>query len=642
MTHDIRDVVDRGMCVGCGACAVRTSGAIPVTIGRYGVYRASLDGADASAVAAASRVCPFSDDSKNEDALGEARFADHPHDARVGHYHSVFAGRLTDENRLLGSSSGGLTSFLLGELVRTGRVDGVIHVGRDAGAELFGYRVSTTPEQILDQRKSAYYATSVADVVARVRGDGRRYAVVGVPCFVRAFRLLADEMPDLGEQFALFVGLVCGHLKSRFFAESLAWQAGVAPPQLEAIDFRVKNPSRRSSDYDYAAIPAGGEPVLRATKSAIDGSWGYGAFQPDACNFCDDIFAETADIVFADGWLPQYVDDWSGTNLVLVRDPELRAIFDAAHARGEITLDELTVDDAARSQSGNFRHRRTGLRVRLADDAAAGRSIPHKRVEPGYDGIPRTRIAIIRQRRRMSALSLTSFAAARERGDLNLYTRPMSRAIQRYALLDAYAKGPLSFGRALAKTIVKRTAAVRASSLRAATVIAVAMIAAIAIAGYPLYVAPPADAIGEADLIYVIGPPARERIAVERELRTEGIADASLYSVGLVGPHAALNLPVCGEPGVECVHPRPFTTKGEIAYLSDYAAGHDVDRTVILTFTPHVARTRFVLEKCFPGEAVVVAVDQHLGLGDWIYQYAYQTSAFVKAWLTPCSDAGGL
>jgi hypothetical protein len=274
---------------------------------------------------------------------------------------------------------------------------------------------------------------------------------------VRAFRLLADEMPDLGEQFSLFVGLVCGHLKSQFFAESLAWQAGVSPAELETVDFRVKNKARKSSDYDYAATAKdGSEPTLKATKSAIDGRWGYGAFQPEACNFCDDVFAETADVVFADGWLPQYVDDWSGTNLVLVRDPELRAIFDDAHARGEITLDELTPDDAARSQGGNFRHRRVGLRVRLADDAKAGLSIPSKRVEPGYDGIPRKRLAIIRQRRKMSALSLTAFAEARAQNRLEVYTAPMNRAIRKYVLLDEYSKGIVPLGRALARMVLRR------------------------------------------------------------------------------------------------------------------------------------------------------------------------------------------
>lgn len=176
---------------------------------------------------------------------------------------------------------------------------------------------------------------------------------------------------------------------------------------------------------------------------------------------------------------------------------------------------------------------------------------------------------------------------------------------------------------------------VRRFAIAAAACVGVA--ALIAVIGLPLFVAPPEEEIGQADLIYVIGPPKRERVAVERELRASGVASLSLYSVADHGGWSASRLPVCREPNVHCVHPEPFTTKGEIAFLSAFAEQHEIDRTVILTFTPHVLRTRYILAKCFPGDAVVVAVDQNLHLGEWIYQYAYQTTALAKAWLTPCS-----
>lgn len=185
----------------------------------------------------------------------------------------------------------------------------------------------------------------------------------------------------------------------------------------------------------------------------------------------------------------------------------------------------------------------------------------------------------------------------------------------------------------------------RALSVKAAIAITLTlqtMIGVAAVAGYGPYVDPPAEAIGDADLIYVIGPPVKERIAAERELRAAGVADRTLVSVGLTGWYTDEKLPVCREPQVDCVHPRPFTTKGEIAYLEEYAKEHDVKRTVILTFTPHVARTRYILDKCYDGDAVVVAVDQDLRLGDWIAQFGYQTFAFLKAWLTPCSDSSDL
>lgn len=451
VTHGIEQVVDRGMCVGCGACAVRTSGAIPVTIGRYGVYEASLDGVDPRDVRTASRVCPFSDDARNEDELTRQRFPDLPTDSRIGAYLDVFAGRRTSERELVGSSSGGLTSLMLTELLDTGAVDGVLHVGRSSGEQLFSYRISTSSAEVESSRKSMYSATTLADVVAQIRGDGRVYAVVGVPCFIKALRLLAAEMPELDSQLRVYVGLVCGHLKSTFFAESLAWQAGVPPTELDSIDFRVKNPARSSADYDYeVGSHADPEPRTRRTKAAIDGSWAYGAFQPEACDFCDDVFAEGADIVFADAWLPQYQADWRGTNVVVARDERVRDLLVAAQRRGDILLEPLSVDDAASSQAGGFRHRRLGLAVRLADDLRRGLSVPQKRVAPDRRVVTRRRAAVIRQRRRMSRLSLRAFAIAREAGEFELYAAPMRRAILRYGLLDAAARGPLPLARALA------------------------------------------------------------------------------------------------------------------------------------------------------------------------------------------------
>ena len=86
---------------------------------------------------------------------------------------------------------------------------------------------------------------------ARSEATDGAYAIVGVPCFITAMRHLEEVDADLRDQFTWHIGLVCGHLKSQFFAESLAWQAGVPPEDLEAIDFRVKNPARRSYSYDY-------------------------------------------------------------------------------------------------------------------------------------------------------------------------------------------------------------------------------------------------------------------------------------------------------------------------------------------------------------------------------------------------------
>ncbi len=438
MAHGITEVVDRKMCIGCGACSVRTSGAIPVTLGRFGLYEADVSRATDAQLSAASRVCPFSDMSKDEDELARDRHGELARDSRLGRHLSIHAGRVVDQERLLGSSSGGMTSWVLERLLEKGVGDAVIHVGRSEGAELFEYTISHTADELQASRKSIYSSTTFAGAVATIRGDGRRYIVVGVPCFITALRLLADEDPDLRRQLSFFVGLVCGHLKSQFFAESLGWQAGIRPDDLAAIDFRVKNPRRRAYAYDYEAQSRrDGRTRRRSVAATIDGNWGYGAFQPEACNFCDDIFAETADVVLGDAWLPKYTGNWQGTNVIVTRDERAREILAKGADAGEIVLETLSASEAAQSQAGNFRHRRDGLRARLADDIARGLSVPRKRVEPGYDHLSPQRIALIRQRRSISALSLTAFADARESMSFRRYRAPMRSAIRAYRRLNA-------------------------------------------------------------------------------------------------------------------------------------------------------------------------------------------------------------
>jgi coenzyme F420-reducing hydrogenase beta subunit len=440
MAHTIEDSVARGICIGCGACSVATGGAIPLTLNRYGLYSASLDGVGEDDVKRASRVCPFSDDAPNEDVLGAPTVAGNalPKDARLGHHSRIFAGRHRSDEYLLGSSSGGLTSWLVGQLLDRGLVDAVVHVGRTTGdGPLFQYTISADSESARGHRKSQYYPTTLKDVLQTAQRERQRYALVGVPCFVKAARLLCREDEALRQSIRYFIGLVCGHMKGPGFAESLAWQMGIAPNDLGTVDFRLKNPGRSASEYDFGALKHGEADFHKQrTQSMVGGNWGHAAFQPEACNFCDDVFAETADVVFGDAWLPRYRKNWRGTNVVVTRNPEIDVILSDGVRAGEIELDELSLEDAAGSQAGGLRHRRDGLAVRLADDLNAGLSVPSKRVAPRDVSSKDVRGTLVRHRRSMSRLSLESFAEARRRGELSAYLQPMGAAIARYQRLE--------------------------------------------------------------------------------------------------------------------------------------------------------------------------------------------------------------
>ncbi|KTR96152.1 hypothetical protein NS220_03450 [Microbacterium testaceum] len=167
-------------------------------------------------------------------------------------------------------------------------------------------------------------------------------------------------------------------------------------------------------------------------------------------------------------------------------------------------------------------------------------------------------------------------------------------------------------------------------------------VAVIAVAGLPLYVFPAKGDPSGADLVYVIGPPQQQRLDLAASLRDTDDPAPLLVSVSNSraghGDHIfnSSALRVCREHAVTCKTPLPFTTAGEARLLTDYAATHTVGKTVVITFTPHVARTRYIFAKCYAGDVTVVGVDTGLTVFDWAYQYAYQTAGFVKAWFTPC------
>ena len=435
----ILDTVNRGLCIGCGACAVATGLPGLIRLDDDGMCVADLGSLPHELLPRADVVCPFSDRALDEDEVSSrvhrGELVGHE---LLGRFTGTYIGRVDDTLYLEGSSSGGMTSWMLSELVKRGVVDAVVNVGRtdpESGA-IFSYGASDLTE-IKQRRKSDYYSVTLAEAFNQVRSDDRRFALVGVPCFIKAARLLAEEDPVLKERLVFFVGLVCGHMKSRYFGESMAWQLGIAPGDVAAVDFRVKNKDRAASDYDFGAQSrAEGEWRYRRTRDLIGGNWGYAAFQPEACNFCDDIFAETADVAFGDAWLPEHQSDWRGTNVVVSRSPLADEIIRRGIESGELEAAAADPDQVARSQAGNFRHRRLGLAVRLADDEARGLPIPKKRVEPGLGGVSERRLKIIRKRRELSRLSFSTYRAAKAAGDLSIYLNAMAEGIREYKRIE--------------------------------------------------------------------------------------------------------------------------------------------------------------------------------------------------------------
>lgn len=432
-------VIENGYCIGCGACAAMPEKAYRMVETEYGTRVAIASSDDVAAKRRAGRVCPFSDAAADEDVLGEGQFAGsaqyHP---KLGYWRGTYAGHVKADGFRERASSGGMGSWLNERLLADGEADAIVHVKSRAaqpGEVLFEYAISRSRDEARAGAKSRYYPVSLDRVIQEVMDTPGRYVFVGVPCFIKGVRLYARENPEFASRVRYCIGLVCGHLKSRGFAEFLGWQLGIPPDRLAGFDFRKKIDGRGANRYGAEAVGLiDGHRVSRSLpmQSLFGQDWGMGLFKPNACDYCDDVVGETADITIGDAWLPQYVSDSRGTNLVIVRHADFEKLIADGQAQGEIELDRLEPDEVIRSQSSGYAHRREGLAYRLwlADQEKRWR--PRKRVEPVAGLHGEIFESKHRLRSQLSQESHHAFLAAKRAGDIQIFFRRIMPLAEKY------------------------------------------------------------------------------------------------------------------------------------------------------------------------------------------------------------------
>lgn len=391
-----------------------------------------------------ARICPFSPTARNEDEIAAERFPVATHrDALIGSFEAAYVGHAAEDAFRAEGSSGGMVSWVAAELLRRRLVDGVAHVVpadpvRDG--RFFDYRISHSPAEIREGARSRYYPVELSRVLEEIRSVPGRYAVVGVPCFIKAVHLLRAEDPVLGERIAFTLGLFCGHMKSARLVDSFAWQLDAPIEQVRAVEYRRKDPERPANWYTAHLTLADGGARWQDWWHLVDGDWGAGFFQNSACDYCDDVVAETADVAFGDAWVEPYASDGRGTNVVIARKPELQQLVADAITDGRLALAKVDAAFIAGTQAAGLRQRREGLAWRLR--VAPPRLPLRKRVAPGGRMLPFRRKLVYRSRRWISASSHRVFALARAIGWHGLYLSWARLALRAYEGI-AYLRGPL-------------------------------------------------------------------------------------------------------------------------------------------------------------------------------------------------------
>jgi coenzyme F420-reducing hydrogenase beta subunit len=390
----------------------------------FGFYTPDIP-ADAAASPKVAEICPFSNLAKNEDQISAEIFDDEDatKDPFLGTYFALHTGHsLVTAEKYGGATSGGIITWVLHELLETGSVNYVVHAKQSPETESFEFKFGITSAEHREGllQKSKYYPTEMSQVLATVEAHDGAVAFVGLPCQIKAVRLLQEHNPFLKEKIKVCIGLICGHVKSKQYANYLAAECtGDIEPHLLSIDFRAREAKDSMASYSVKVDTRAGE-YKKSMREIYASGWQYNLFRNSACDYCDDVFSETADLTVGDVWLDRYLHKEQAHSLLVVRNKKLLQMLLNGQKSGDVLLDSLTPEEAVRAQAGGLRDRRSYLAERLRANLAEGTFAVKKRVKPATKENAKLQEKVS-LRTEIATASHHAWLKALERGDINVF-----------------------------------------------------------------------------------------------------------------------------------------------------------------------------------------------------------------------------
>lgn len=402
----IESVVNNELCIGCGMCVTECpQNALQMEWNKFGLIEPQLIG-DCDNLGRCLRVCPFNI-TPDEEVYNEDRIANIYNTSNtientvIGKYIKLYAG-YSHKDRIT-SSSGGIATWILEKLLEENIVDNVIVVGQTGkDSNHFGYLKTKSVEELKCLSHTKYYPISLEKIFDEIKNSEGKLAITAIPCFLKAIRLKQYYDSDFKNKIAFTIGIICGGLKSIFFTEYLASKMNILPDEIESPEYRIKNIKSTAGDYSFRCKSNNELHTINMKK--IGEMWGTGLFKPNACDYCDDLSAELADISVGDAWINPYIQDGRGTNIVISRTKISQELLFQGMKNNELNLDEISFNQVFSSQRGNYNHRRIGLKYRLYKANKEKKKVPPKRVIGSFLINP-TFIVVQNQRNKVRKLS---------------------------------------------------------------------------------------------------------------------------------------------------------------------------------------------------------------------------------------------
>ncbi|MBI4495807.1 MAG: Coenzyme F420 hydrogenase/dehydrogenase, beta subunit C-terminal domain [Deltaproteobacteria bacterium] len=333
------EVVDCGLCQGCGAC----SGFCPTSVlaheGEEG--EPALRG-ECHPCGICYAVCGGKDiplPRLEEETFGRRRDLEHPFEYWIGVYRQCLAGHVRDPELRQRGASGAMASGLINFALEKGQIEAALLTGMDPERPWrAGAFAATTPAEVSRSQQSKYQTAPTLTLLSDLARRYRRIGLVGLPCQIWPLRKAAAMAGArrIAERVVLRIGIFCAAQYYFKGTEHLIQEWGGVEDikQVTSLEYRGGDwpGSFRFSTRDgrFLSFPQHEYKYHHLIPY----------YQRDRCTMCLDYSADLADISVGDIWTLSEPGE-PGWNAVLTRTAPGEELLKQAEAEGAVVLKPL-------------------------------------------------------------------------------------------------------------------------------------------------------------------------------------------------------------------------------------------------------------------------------------------------------------
>ncbi len=365
--HNISETLKNDLCVGCGICKTACPhDAIDIHLNSQKEYRPVVSEDKCKDCDICRQACPM--DLKNlSKRINNALSLEENYGIKNNDL--FFQGFTNNAQEYISSSSGGILTTVLKELLNSGEVDAIIHAEASYGDKehlYFKASISKNSDELDSKRSSFYYPIEFSSILdsIRINKEINSVAVVGVPCALSGMSYLKPLSKKLGDKIKYRLSLACSHNVSGQFAERLVKDFH---PEEEALrlNFRDKEGIEKAEDFNNSITTKKGEKTKKSRfKSPYTVDWRNYTYAFKACLYCPDFWGESSDASFKDAW-GVITQRKEGETLFHIKNPKLNVVVEKLVSEGKITIQSIEKERFINSQGNTIRYKTADIAERV-------------------------------------------------------------------------------------------------------------------------------------------------------------------------------------------------------------------------------------------------------------------------------------